>query len=89
MEGPLWTILRWVSIKDLRLEPCPHHVDLHEGEQPVFLQAQPICHNLDAFLQLVCLELLLTLSLNHVYIINGLLEFPLTFDRKAQGFVGS
>ena len=76
-----------VSVEDFRREASLEKVDFHEAEQSVLFQSEAIRDNLDPFLQLVGLKLLVTFSLDHIDVVNGLLKLLLPLDRHTECLV--
>ena len=81
------TVFWWVPVEDFRSEASLEEVEFHEAEQPVFFQPEAIRDNLDPFLQLVGLELLVAFTLDHIDIVNGLLKLLLPLNRHTEGLV--
>ena len=87
-EGLVAAVLWRVPIEYFGLEASLQQVHLHEAQQSVLFQAQSVGDNLDTLLQLVRFELLVALALDHVHVVDGLLELSLPLDRHAEGLVG-
>ena len=86
MEGYLGPILRGVAVKNLWSEARLEQVNFHKREETVFLETKPVGHNLQALLQLVCFQLLISLALNDIDVVNWLFK-PLPLNGHAQGLV--
>lgn len=87
LEWLVFAVLRWVPIQNFGGEPSLEQVNFHEGEEAVFPLAEAVRHDFDPLDHLVGLELIVTLALDHVDVVDGRLEFFLPLDGQAEGFV--
>ena len=86
-ERLVLTVFRRVPVEYFRRETSLEEVDFHEAEQPVLFQSEAIRDNLNAFLQLVGLKLLVAFTLDYIDIVNGLLKLLLPLYRHTECLV--
>lgn len=81
------TVFRRVFVEYFRREASLEEVDFHKAEQPVLFQSEAIRDNLDPFLKLVGLKLLVAFTLDYIDIVDGLLKLLLPLNCHTECFV--